>query len=307
MVIFDLELTLPLQSSDYHLIQFCIQSQYRLTCTMSSQSNRSALRYLLETFPADVLGQIYIYSKNPSFAVANKKISQCLSSQSIRIEFCIRTFPFEFAPPLYANSENTKVLNRAWNLILRQPWFSNNFARKLQREVLRRQKVQARRSYPRRARRHYPSHRVRLAYLTELPKELLLQKPWGPAKVKLIHRLLQWDAGIPTRPRHIADNAMMNAIVENNYPAVNILHKYGRVRFNHQHFRAALLGDCDKRIVEMILGFNNSQPQPFINRFDKQIYDRAKQMDQARNPIGRQLLKDVLWKGYERDLPVATR
>ena len=266
----NLKLTPFLGSSDYHLVQFCMQSQRHLTCTMSSRSKRSASPYLLETFPEEILGQIYLYSENPSFALVNKRISRIIQAFRIR--------------------------KRAQSLVLRQPWFSNSFARKLQREVLRRKKAQRGRVN---RLRYHRSRRVHLELLTRIPKELLLRKPWGPAKVKLIYRLLQWGAAIPKRPKHIADNAMMNAIVENKYLAVNLLHKYCQVRFIHQHFLAAVLGDCDKRIVEMIIGSNNSQPQPFINRYDHRIYGKAKLLDEAGNPLGRQLLKHVLWRGFE--------
>ena len=73
----------------------------------------------------------------------------------------------------------------------------------------------------------------------------------------------------------------MNAIVENKYLAVNLLYNYGQVRFHHKHFQAAVLGDCDKRVVEMMVESNNRQPQPFIDPFDRRIYDRAMLMDQA--------------------------
>ena len=290
-----LKLTPFLGSSDYHLVQFCISSQRHLNCTMSSRSKGSASPYLLEIFPEEILGQIYLYSENPSFAVVNKRISRILSSQFIRVGFCIRIF-FGYCHSPYGNPEAFRIRKRAQNLVLRQPWFSNNFARKLQREVLRRKKAQRGRVN---RLRYHRSRRVYLELLTRIPKELLLRKPWSPAKVKLIHRLLQWGAAIPKRPKHIADNAMMNAIVENKYLAVNLLHNYCQVRFIHQHFLAAVLGDCDKRIVEMIIGFNNSQPQPFINRYDHRIYEKAKLLDEAGNPLGRQLLKHVLWRGFE--------
>ena len=93
----------------------------------------------------------------------------------------------------------------------------------------------------------------------------------------------------------------MNAIVENKYLAVNLLYNYGQVRFHHKHFQAAVLGDCDKRVVEMMVESNNRQPQPFIDPFDRRIYDQAMLMDQAGNPMGRKILEDVLWKGNERE------
>ena len=304
MATLNIELTPSLQSGDYYLIQLCTQSQHHLSCTMSSRINKSASQCLLEVFPLEILGRIYIYCKNPSFAMVNKTISQCLSSQTVRIEFCIRVFFHGDHPSPYADNETFKLLKRARNLVLRQPWFSNNFARELQREVLRRQKVRAGTADPL---TYYRSDRVQAQYLTLIPKELLLQKPWGPAKVKLIHRLLQWGAMIPSRPKHAARSAIMNAIIENNYLAVNLLHNYCKVRFHHEHFQAAVLGDCEKRIVEMIIGYNNRQRQPFINPFDAHIAKKAKLMDQAGNPMGRQLLRDVLWKGFERDFAVASR
>ena len=298
MATFDLKLTPFPQSSDYHLIQFCIQSQHHLTCNMSSRTGGSASPCLLESFPVEILAQIYLYSENPSFALVNKTISQGLSSQSTRLRFCVRLFSYGCGPSPYAKNKPAEILGRAQTLVFQQPWFSNNFARKVQRELQRFQQLRERTVDPIR----YDFHgRVRAADLTGIPKELLLQKPWGPAKVKLIHRLLQWGATIPTRPKYIARNALMNAIVENKYLAVNLLHKYGEVSFHHKHFQAAILGDCDKRIVEMIVEANNSQPRPFINPFDRRIYDRAMLMDQAGNPMGRQLLKDVLWRGNERD------
>ena len=271
---------------------------------MSSRSYKSASQCLLEIFPVEILERIYLYSKNPSFAVVNRKISQFLSSQPVRIEFCVRVFFHGYHPSPYADNETSKLLERARNLVMRQPWFSNSFARELQREVLRRQKIRAGTAD---LLTYYRSGRVRAQYLTLIPKELLLQKPWGPAKVKLIHRLLQWGAMIPTRPKHAARSAIMNAIIENNYLAVNLLHNYCKERFVHKHFQAAVLGDCEKRIVEMIIDFNKRQRQPFINPFDPHIANKAKLMDQAGNPMGRQLLRDVLWKGFERDFAVASR
>ena len=266
---------------------------------MSSRTGGSASPCLLEIFPVEILERIYLYSENPSFAVVNKKISESLSSQSSRVQFCIRIF-FTYGPSPYADDETAKLRKGAQNLVLRSQWFSNSFARKLQREVLRLQKLQVGIINP----INYHHHRrVRLEFPIRIPNELLLQKPWGPAKVKLIHRLWQWGAIIPMRPKYIADNAMMNAIVENQYLAVNLLRNYCKVLFNHQHFQAAVLGDCDKRIVEMIVGFNNSQPRPFINPFDYGIYKKAKLLDEAGNPMGRQLLKDVFWKGFEGQCP----
>ena len=298
MATFNLELTPFLQSSDYHLIQFCIQSQHHLTRNMSSRSTRSASPCLLEIFPVEILEQIYLYSENPSFALVNKQIFQCLSSQSTRLRFCVRLFSYGGGPAPYENNERAEILRHAQTVVFQQPWFSNNFARKLQREVLRLQKVPERIVDPRRYR---ATRRVRVVSLTQIPRELMLQKPWGPAKVKLIHRLLKWGAVIPTRPKYIARDAMMNAIVENKYLAVNLLYEYGKVRFHHKHFQAAILVDCDRRIVEMIIESSNSQPRPFLDPFDRRIYERAMLMESAGNPMGRQILKDVLWKGNERE------
>ena len=266
---------------------------------MSSRNDGSTSSCVLEVFPVEIVGRIYLYSENPSLAVVNKKISRSLSSQSIRLQFCIQTF-FTCGPFAYADDETAKLRKRAQNLVLRSQWFSNSFARKLQREVLRLQKLKVGLINPLTYRHH---RRVRLGILVRIPSELLLQKPWGPAKVKLIHRLLQWGAEVPTDPKYITDNAMMNAILENKYLAVNFLHEYCRVRFKYQHFQAAVLGDCDKRIVEMIVGFIKNHPLPFIERFDYGIYKKAKLLDEAGNPMGRQLLEDVFWKGFNGECP----
>ena len=108
-------------------------------------------------------------------------------------------------------------------------------------------------------------------------------------------------------PESIARTAMMNAIVENKYLAVNLLYNYFQVPFHHEHFQAAVLGDCDKRIVEMIVESNKRQVLPFIDLFDGRIYDRAVLMQRAGNPMGRQLLTDVLWQRFERDFTLASR
>ena len=302
MATFDLELTPFLQSSDYHLIQFCIQSQHQLTCNMSSRSGGSASPCLLAIFPVEILEKIYLYSENPSFAVVNKQISRCLSSQSVRLQFCIRLFSYGCGPAPYAHIEAARILGRRQTLVFQQPWFSNNFARKVQREVLRLEEVQAGTVNPYQGRRY-----VRVAVLTKIPRGLLLQKPWGPTKVKLIHRMLQWGATIPMRPQYIVRRAMMNAIIENIYQAVNLLHKSGKVPFHHKHFRAAIQGGCDKRIVEMMIESNKRQPRPFIDPSDRRTYVRVILMERAGDPMGRRILKDVSWRVNERDFTVASR
>ena len=269
---------------------------------MSSRRERSASPCFLENLPVEILIQIYLYSENPSFALVSKQISHSLSSQSIRLRFCVRLFSYGYGPSIYENKERAELLAHAQTLVFQQSWFSNNFARKVQREVQRLQKVQEGTVDPL---RYKVSRYVRAACLTKIPGELLLQKPWGPAKVKLIRRLLRWGATIPTKPRSIARNAMMNAIVEHRYPAVNLLYKYGQVQFEHKHFRAAILGDCDKRIVEMIVESNNRRP--FIDPFDRRVYDQAMLMDQAGNPMVRQILRDVLRKANVQDLTAARR
>ena len=60
-------------------------------------------------------------------------------------------------------------------------------------------------------------------------------------------------------------------------------------------FQAAVLGDCDKRIVKMMVESNNRQPQPFIDPFDRRIYDRAMLMDQAVNAINENKMRTNIW------------
>lgn len=273
---------------------------------MSSRSDMSASPCLLEIFPfpIEVLHRIYLYSENPALALVNKQFSQCLSSQFIRLQLCVRLFSYGFGPSLSQNTGPAEILGRAQTLVFQQPWFLNKFAREVQRELLRLWKVQMGVvDLP----KHCPYGHVRAAFLTKIPRQLLLQKPWSAAKVKLIHRLLKWGAQIPTRPEHIRFDAMMNVIIEQKYLAVNLLYNYGHVQFHHKHFQAAVLHGCNKRIVEMIVESNNQQHAPFIDPFDEIIYNQAMLMWSAGDPMGRQLLTDVLWKGNKRGLTVATR
>ena len=126
------------------------------------------------------------------------------------------------------------------------------------------------------------------------------------AKAKLIRGLLNWGATIPTKPRSTAP-AMMYAIYEREYLAVDLLHNTGKVPFDHRHFRAAILHNCGRGILDMIVESNNNQPEPFIDPFDRRIYNRAMELEWAGDPMGRQILNDVLWKGNERELTVATK
>ena len=300
MATFNLELTPSLQSSDYHLIQFCVQPQHQLNCNMSFQSVGSASPCLLETLPVEILSKIYFYSGNPSFALANKHISHCLSLPFIRLQFCVRLFSYGTGPSPYENNEVARNLGRAQTLVFQKSWFSNNFARKVQREIMRRQKA-------RQGTVNHPGshpYRVCAAFLAQIPRELLLQKSWGQARIKLLHRLLKWGVHIFTRPDNIQREALMNAILENKFRAVSLLHTYGKVQFHHKHFQAAVLHNCERRIIEMIVEGNQNR-RPFIDLSDKSIYDHAMELDQAGNPMGRQLLDDVFGEGNERNL--ATR
>ena len=271
---------------------------------MSPRSNRSASPCLLVLFPVEILEQIYLNSENLAFAVVNKQISQCLSTQPVRLRFCVRLFLHGYGPSRYEDRERAEFLGYTQTLVFRQPWFSNNFARKVQREVLRFQDVQEGTVDPL---IYQDSRRVRAANLTEIPKELLLQRPWAPAKVKLIHRMLQWGAKILTEHEYILGRAMMNAIIEHSYLAVNLLSIYCRVPFHHKHFRAAILSGCDERIVEMIVGSNKRPPWPFIDPSDRRVYDRLMQMDRAGNPMGRQILEDISLRVDERGFTIASR
>lgn len=300
MATFNLKLTPFLQNSDDHLIQFSNQPQYQLTCNMSSRSVGPASPCLLELFPVEILSKIYLYSGNPSFACVSGHISRCLSSQFIQLQFCVRLFSYGPGPSPYENAEVARNLGRAQTLVFRQPWFSTNFARKVQHETMRLQKAHKHPDW-------HPDSLVRAAFLAQIPRELLLQKSWGQAKVKLLHRLLKWGAMLPIKPYNIQREAMMNAIIENKYRAVNLLHIYGKVHFYHKHFQTAVLHDCERRIIEMIVQTNNQDRMPFIDRFDERIYDHAMQLDQAGNPMGQLLLQDVLRRGNERNLAIRTR
>ena len=304
MATFNLELTSSLQNSDYHLVQFCFQPQHQLTCNMSSPNVGSASPCLLETLPLEVLTKIYLYSGNLSLASVNKHISKCLSSQFVRIQFCVPLFWDPPDPSPFHNNEAAKKVGRAQTLVFQQSWFSNNFARKLQREIMRLQKARLGTiNHP----EGRPYCRVRASFFAEIPRELLLQKSWGPTKVKLLHRLLRWGVRLPNKPYHIQPEAMLNAILKNNYRAVNILHNHGGVDFHHKHFQAAVLHDCERRIIEMILEDNDKHRRPFIDSSDKTVYNRLMEWDQARNPMGRQILEDVFWRENERQPLVVLR
>lgn len=274
---------------------------------MSSRSIGSALPCPLETFPVEILSKIYLYSGNPSFASVNRQISVCLSSQFIRLQFCVCPFRNGFGPLPHKNVEAARNLGRAQTLVFQQSWFSNNFARKVQREIMRLQKAQQGTVNDSGV---HPDQHVRAAFFTEMPRELLLQKSWGQAKVKLLHRLLKWGVRLPLRPYNIQRQAMMNAILKNNYRAVNILHSHGGVHFHHRHFKVAVLYGCERRIIEMIVETNNKHRRPFIDTSDRRVYNRVMEWDQAGKPMGRQLLKDVFdvfRRGNERQHPVVTR
>ena len=288
MATFNLELTPSLQNSDYHLVQFCFQPQHQLTCNMSSSNVGSASPCLLETLPLEILSKIYLYSGNPLFASVNKQISVCLSSQFIRLQFCVCLFRNGIGPLPNQNDEVARDLGRAQTLVFHQSWFSNNFARKVQREIMRLQKAQGTVN----GSGVHPDQRVHAAFFAEMPRELLLQKSWGQAKVQLLHRLLKWGVRLPIRPHNIQRQAMMNAILKNNYRAVNVLHNHGGVRFHHRHFKVAVLHDCERRIVNMIK-INNKGPKWFIDPSDEMVYNRAMELYQAGDPKGRQLLKAV--------------
>ena len=303
MATFNLELTPSLQSSDYHLIQFCVQSQHQLSCNMSFRSVESASPCLLETLPVEILSKIYFYSGNPSFALANKHISRCLSLQFIRLQFCVRLFSYGPGPSPYENYEVARNLGRAQTLVFQKPWFSNSFARKVQCEIMRLQNPQGTVNRP--GWRSDSDRLVCAASLAQIPRELLLQKPWGQAKIKLLHRLLKWGVHIFTRPYNILREAMLNAILENNYRAVNLLHNHGAVQFHHKHFQAAVLHDCERRIVEMIVE-TKQYMRSFIDLSDKSIHNHAMELDQAGNPMGRWLLEDVLREGKKRNLAMRT-
>ena len=259
----------------------------------------------------EILEEIYLYSENPSFALVNKQFAQCLSSQSIRLRFCVRLFSYGCYPREPEDEEIFENLGRTQTLLLQQPWFSNNLARKVQRQLLQPRKAQEEISgvpqeHSFEGPQYHPRRLVRAALWTEIPKQLLLQKPWGKANVRLIHRLLKWGARIPRKPEYIAFDAMMNAIIEQKYLAVNLLHNYGYVGFHHKHFQAAVLHGCDKKIVEMIVEANNQQQTPFIDPFDRLIYNRAMAMEEAGNPMGQKLLREVLGRGNEQDSTVAS-
>ena len=294
MATFNLELTSSLQNSDYHLVQFCFQPQHQLTCNMSSPNVGSASPCLLETLPLEVLTKIYLYSGNLSLASVNKHISKCLSSQFVRIQFCVRLFWDPPDPSPFHNNEAAKKVGRAQTLVFQQSWFSNNFARKLQREIMRLQKARLGTvNHP----EGRPYCRVRASFFAEIPRELLLQKSWGPTKVKLLHRLLRWGVRLPNKPYHIQREAMLNAILKNNFRAVNILHNHGGVCFHHKHFQAAVLHDCETRIVNMMMETNNNGPNWFIDPSDEMVYNRAMDLYQAGDPMSRQLLKAVFRRG----------
>ena len=310
MATFNLELTPFLQNSDYHLIQFCIQPQHQLTCNMSSPSVGSASPCLLETFPVEILEKIYVYSGNPSFALVNKHISHCLSSEFIRLQFCVPLFSGErgaWAP----GKTRPEKLGRTHTLVFQQPWFSKAFARKVQREVMQLRKVQQDTGghamrHPERL-MHHPSRPVRVEFLDQIPSEVLLGGLWDQAKVNFIRGLLNWGATIPTKPRSTAPAAMKYAICQDQYLAVRLLHNTGKVPFDHRHFQSAVLNGCEWRIVEMILESNQNQPEPFIDPFDRRIYKRAMELEWDGDPMGRQIRDGVVWKGNQRELPVATR
>ena len=260
---------------------------------MSSPNVGSASPCLLDTLPLEILLKIYLYSGNLSLASVNKHISKCLSSQFVRIQFCV---PLFWDPPDPSHFRNNEKVGGAQTLVFQQSWFSNNFARKLQREIMRLQK--ARLGTVRDPEGH-PCCRVRASSFAEIPSELLLQKSWGPTKVKLLHRLLHWGVRLTNKPYYIQREAMLNAILKNNYRAVNILHNHGGVNFHHEHFQAAVLRDCEKRIIEMIVESNNKHHSPFIDSSDKSVYNTLMEWDQVGNPIGRRILEDVFWRDKE--------
>lgn len=278
---------------------------------MSSPIGESAPPCLLETFPAEILEQIYLYSENPSFAFVTKQISQCLSSEFIQLQFCVPLFSVKSGVWGLGQEGNARIPGRTLALVFQQPWFSKKFARKVRREVKRLRNVQQERvdrstRHPDRS-MHDPSRFFRADFLDEIPGGLLLGKPWDRAKVNFIRGLLNWGATIPTKPRSTAPAAMMYAIYERQYLAVELLHNTGKVCFDHRHFRAAIMNTCERRIVEMIVESNNNQPEPFIDPFDRRIYRWAMELEWDGDPMGRQILNDVLWKGNERELPVATK
>ena len=249
---------------------------------------------LFGSLPKELLEKIFVRSQNVDLPMVSRHFYQSLSSNFIRLRFCTHVFYHGKEPDGFYTPDHVG-LAPVQTRIFRKKWFSNNFAKKVEREVLR---LQSRDHLPMELpdgqQRCYDLHRVSVAFNTEIP-HVLIQGTWTNSKVKLCNRLIRWGA-VGSHRRDGISQGMTDAIAEQKPPAVRMLHERFRMPFTHENFRQAVFFGSNKDIVEMIVDAHANPPRGqlrFIDWDDEDVWHEGRCMVARENPQGQWLL-DIL-------------
>jgi hypothetical protein len=149
---------------------------------------------LFGSLPQELLEPIYVLSENVDLPLVNRHFHESLSNSFIRVQFCAKVLyygrkheGFYFPEHLGLSSLQTRIFQHKW--------FSDNLAKKVEKEVIRLQSGHERANRlkgGRRMSRLLPNDRVQVATGTAFPKELL-QGPWTQGKVRLCKDFLPYQ------------------------------------------------------------------------------------------------------------------
>ena len=193
---------------------------------------------------------------------------------------------------------HSQKLAHAQSKIFQQPWFTNAFAAKVQREVKQLQDPEGTAGRTDSTKPHW----VRVASMTKIPKKLL-QRPWTPSQVKLVRRLLRWKANMYHISPDFEDECMLQAVIAQNTAAVRLLRDVRHVEFNKSQKNAAITSGGNKAILELIMSSDKHMLSLIRLPIDERLLEWASCMVERRDPMGRPLLRVLLEKSNEGSVP----
>lgn len=232
----------------------------------------------------------------------NRYFNAVLSSEWVRLRFC--AYVLYHAHPDIASDDNIYAkLSRLQSQMFCQRWFSFDFARKLEVEVLRLQEPSlAGRERARSldvsvegpSKPEYIKNEVRCG-CSKIPN-VFLKTPWTKNKAKLCRLLVSWGAPIRCR-REFLKQSLNDAVEEGNSRALKVLVENCGLKLTHAMFKTAILSRWNRIIIEALVFLDVMRGKTFIQWDDEELRGWAKQMAEEGDAKAQWLVKVLSSEG----------
>lgn len=226
----------------------------------------------------------------------NRYFNAVLSSEFVRLRFCAHVF-YHAHPDIVLYADIYAKLGRLQREMICQRWFSLDFARKLEVEVLRLQEPSlANRERARSldvsvegpSKPEYIKNEVRCG-CSKIPN-VLLETPWTKNKAKLCRLLVSWGAPIRCR-REFLIRSLDDAVEEGNSRALKVLVENFGLKLTHAMFKTVILSRWNRIIIEALVFLDVMRGKTFIQWDDEELWDWAQQRAEGGDAKAQWLVK----------------